>query len=406
MSTVMVKGRCEKARRFGFFICLFVALGWGGGMPGGGEVYAATELDEPAAKDSLSESFTLVDLLAKAEAIVVAEVGEQQERGTPLKVLVSLKNPTGNFGIQWGESTSAPRQKLASEVYKRAEERLDEETARKDRDASKEGTEELVNTNSVVAGGPLYVVVENLKKLPRPGVQALFFLWERVKADGPEKLRYRVNHPQCVYDKAYAATVQAALNNRRMALQQTYLRAWDRERALRIERQRQSDAIKKMEAGHVERGMRMSVLSAKTSLRGDNSLFVGAQFENARAYPQFIYDGLLADYGIRLRKKGEGLESALVIRAPVGRSASGLDRDILALSDAADFAMVKKEGVHTKDLHFNAKEFPVLTTLDGAYILNVFYSSKEDGKNVELLDAEAWTGTLISADIECQFKRP
>lgn len=355
---------------------------------------------KPAGKEASISIYPLAELMAKAEAIVVAEVGKKDSTGVPLSILATLKRPEGQFGVRWGVSTT-PKPRLNPDVYKRAEELLDKEAKSLVKDPKKDQS-----TKPATPLRPLYIVPEGRTRLPRAGIQAMFFLWDRIpglKKDSP--LRYRVAHPQCVYDKNYSPTVQAALNNRRMDARRKYLRPWDRRMALRLEKKRDADRIKSLAPGNLERGLRLQVIKVKRALRGDNTFYVGAKFQNARDYSQLIYDGLLAEFGVRLRKKGAPADSTIILRAAMGPVSGALDRQILAIADAGDFTPIKGRSEYTKDLHFDAREHPVLGSLDGPHVLNVFYTSKEDGKKVEHLDKEAWTGTLISPDAEVVFKR-
>ena len=337
------------------------------------------------AEDPGGEIYTVAELLNRAETIVVAELGLVEGNGTRLNIMEVLKLP----------SSAAPVKLPEKQLLERASDLLNQEaTLRAEREKEKKGPKPLPHP----AGAPaaklpapalpaLAIVAGGRIPLPRPGTQALFFLWERAAPEGDSTLRYRLSHPQGLYGADLAPSVKLSLSRRNPADRERYLREWDERMAKRQALRKDDEVLKKLSAANQESGLRLLAPRPKRSIRDDNTFDVNVRFENSRGYDQAIYDGTVNCFGVRLRKKNAPPEEAVVLRASLKRLAEGLDPATLALVDANDFELVPKNGARSKELHFDAQEHPALAALDGEYVVNVFYVSAQDGKGLEDLPA-------------------
>jgi len=233
-------------------------------------------------------------------------------------------------------------------------------------------------------------------KPPEAGVQNLFFLWERIEAAKDLPLRYRVAHPQCVYETQYAAEVRSELARARTAPRRAYLRPWDAKMATRLAQRQQTEALLQMKPGHSEKGLRMAVRFARPSLLSPGSFDVSVRIENLMDAEQAIYDGPLPSFGVRLRRKETAAEEALVLLAVDEGLRGGPDADILAQVDVNDFVGVPKRDQLIKTLHFGVREHPELEKLEGDFLASAFYISAQDGKGLEGLPGVPWVGALVS----------
>ncbi len=355
----------------------------------------------------IEKIYTLVELLAKAEVIVMGEVGESTDshspnKGAAINVMSVLKAPRSAVNlIKPSQVVADEKSSPESEVRKRAEDLLEKEAQRK-------REEDGLSANEEVAPGKissLSIHPVSIRKLPPKGTQAVFLLWEKKVDVKNGHYAYVLNHPQCVYDRSYAARIQVALRNRHAAAKEGFLRPWDKQMAIRINRREGDEVIKSLEPGNLERGLQLQAIRPRLSVRGGNTFDVTVQFTNTRGIQQYIYDGPMAQFGACLLKKGAPAESTLLLRATERHVTSGLDPEILTIMDATDFVPIKGGRTYSRELHFGANEFPVLATLDGPYVVRFFYTSKRAGKKVEHLSSEAWTGTLVSQESEIVFKR-
>jgi len=76
---------------------------------------------------------------------------------------------------------------------------------------------------------------------------------------------------------------------------------------------------------------------------------------------------------------------------------------VLEITDVTDFSTLKDGGMFSKELFFDAAQFPQLKSLSGEYVLNVFYASQRDGG--DSLEKAAWTGTVMSLDVTLKFEQ-
>ncbi len=324
------------------------------------------------------EIYTFSELLAKAERIVVADVGPLSGASVTLTIRESLKAPEAAPNY-----ISPERMKRAADLL--ANDKLNLPPLPPD---SKPPASMRVRLQNVVA--------------PREGTQAVFFLWERVDAVGGVPT-YLLGHPQCIYDAELASQVKVGLAQPRAVADGRYLRDWDRQAAERQRQGRANDALINAPRGEVVMGLRLVARRPTLSLRGNNGFAITVRVENTRNRAQAIYDGPAGGYGVVLRPKAAQSGGTLVLRQST--SGMGTDSAVLNIADATDFATISADGFLTKELYFDARNAPVLTTLQGDYVLCAFFVSAQTGKGLDI-DNPVWTGTLVSDDIPIRFESP
>lgn len=320
--------------------------------------------------------YNFAELLAKAERIVVAEIGPRQDGANILLVRETIKAPEND-----------PKY-IGPEKLKRAAELL---------------ANDKLDLPPLKVPERLRVTSAHLR-LPPEGTPAIFFLWDPQPRGPQGEPAYLVAHPQCLYELELLAQVKAGAARPRSVADGRYLREWDKEMAARTRQHEAEEALLKMKGGDPVMGLRLSALRPKLSLRRDNSFSVLARVDNTRARSQLIYDGPARGYGVLLRKKGAAGEAgaALILRQTTRNS--GTDSAVLNLADENDFTAVKGESFLAKELFFDAKDFPVLRGLEGQYNLAVFFSTAQDGKGLNL-DGPVWNGTMVSEEVPLQFEK-
>ncbi|MFH0939830.1 MAG: hypothetical protein V1899_11225 [Planctomycetota bacterium] len=314
-------------------------------------------------------------MLKKAEYIVVADVGAANENVSSLTIHQILQAPKKD-----------PKQ-IDPEMLKRAAALLADDKL-------------PLPPAKPTASVPIKVIADKSAKLPPPGAQAIFFLWDKVVSAG-ETLVFRLAHPQCIYDIELLAQIQAGVAQPR-SIPVRYLRDWDRQMADRSKEHALDETLLKATGGEIVMGLRIKALHPIFSVRGDNSFSVLAVIENTRTRRQTIYDGPTSDYGVILRPKDGDASKGIVLHQSVKHLAAVTDKSVLNLPDPTDFALVLGEGSLSKDIFFDSKEFPALKKLQGDYVISVFCVSTQDGKNAEL-EMVAWTGALISEGLPFQI---
>jgi hypothetical protein len=326
-----------------------------------------------------TEFYNLVKLLAQAQRIVVAEIGTPKNGFVTLTVQETLKAPEND-----------PKY-VVPEMFKRAEALLADDKA------------QLPEPQPLKSKAPATILVRagTDVKLPPQGNQALFFLWNQLPSDPGSPPKYRLAHPQCIYDLAVLPQVKLGLNNPRSVADGRYLRDWDAQMATRAKERTGLGALRSLEGGEIVMGLRIKALRPQLALRGDNSFSVNAQIENTLNHDLDIYDGPADGYGVLLRAKNAPPESALILR--LQRSVAGVDAKTLEIVDTTDFVTVPHQGAHDKELFADVAAFPAVAALQGEYLLRVFYSSSKDGHGTDL-QTTAWTGTLLSNDVPLLFK--
>lgn len=363
---------------------------------------AAEENTAPAPKaetagahaGALPEIYTLAELLEKADLIVLGEVAGEDGVGSRIKVLDLLKQPE-DPAVK--KMTDPAREKLA-------EERLALLAAGKEPKAEDAQKEEKLKAATVLPA--LAVEGSGRMRLPAAGTQGLFFLWERIEGSKEVPLRYRLAHPQCLYDPSYAATAKVALARGRFLDRTMYLRDWDEKMARRGAQANADDAIRAHAAGAEEDGMRLKALSPRRSVhRNDNSFSVVVEFENLLGRDVYFFDGMQSNFGVRLRKKDAAPETAVVLRLKLKNVTEGVDGGTLELLDYGDFALLAKGKTCTRTLYFDAPDHPGVKELDGEYLVAGFYASIIDGKGVKNLNTLAWTGTLLTQEVPLAFSK-
>jgi len=342
----------------------------------------ASAEEKSALPQGLERIYTFSELLARAETIVTGEVGEEARGCAPVRVLEWLKGPPDEF--------------KEAILQRRAEEQLAQEAQAKG-GAAGGAAKDVPQPLAVCGCEPL--------RLPKAGTQALLFLWERA-GDAPKgTLRYRLAHPQCVYEFSCAAEVKAELarGRGRDAERRAYLREWDRVMAERLARRRSDAMLRALEAGRPEKGLRLVVRQARPSVLAPNGFNVSVRVENSRDAAQAIYAGPLGGFGVRLRQKDAGPETALVLRLTDPEVTRGVDSQVLALVSSDDFQAVPRNDVLVMDLHVDPKEFPALAGLSGEHLVSAFYTSAQDGKGLEDLPGVPWTGAMASNEVPLTF---
>jgi len=333
--------------------------------------------------------YTFAELLAKAERIVIAEVGPEQDGASVLLVRETLKAPEND-----------PKA-VEPELMKRAAELL---------------ANDKLELPPLKPPASLRAKAENLR-LPAEGTQAIFFLWDKLPGDAKPGPAYRVAHPQCVYEIELLEQVRAGVARPRSVADGRYLREWDKQMAARARQRQANEALLKMKGGDPVMGLRVRALRPTLSLRGDNSFAITVRVENTRSREQLIYDGPGGGYGVLIRPKNAsgdmtrfpavrevGIVSpearGLALRQASG--SSGTDSTVLNLADETDFTSVRGDSFVPKELFFDAKEFPALRRLEGAFTVAVFFSTEQDGRGLELA-GPVWTGVMVSEEVPLQF---
>lgn len=356
----------------------------------------AVEKPAPRAR---TEIYNFQELLSRSERIVVADVGATRDGLTKLSVRETIKAPASDRKI------------VSTDKRKRAADLLNEAAA-----ANPGAGKNQPGVAAALADAPgpaaVYVRAENLT-LPREGVQVLLFLWDTIEAPSADSVAYKASHPQNIYDLDVAPEVRAAANRPRSVGDGRFLRAWDREMAFKLRQREADEALLTQKGGEENGGLKLRAVRPALSLRGGNSFAVTADFENLRAREQALYDGPAGGYGVVLTPVTEGANpgeaaekgEALILRI----SARGLiaDSGVLAISDITDFASISPQGRFTKELFFDARDFPVLERLKGPYRLKVLFSSAHDGRGLDI-GAPVWTGSLLSEELPIIFsgKKP
>lgn len=330
----------------------------------------------------LTEIYRFTELMARSETIAVCEVRSVHVGTARLRVVNWLKGPPAD-AERWLQEA-------------RAKARLDTETRKADPQAKPETDPELDLEIDVIA--PF--------QPPDPGTQNLYFLWDRIEPTKELPLRYRVAHPQCVYEAQYAAEVKTELSRARNAPRRPYLRAWDAKMAVRLAQQAQTSTLLQLKPGHSEKGLRMAVRFVKPSMLSPGSFDLSVRIENLMEAEQAIYDGPLPVFGVRLRPKEVPAEKALVLMAVDEGLTGGPDADVLAMTDVNDFIGVPKRDQVIKTLHFGVREHPELAKLQGEFLASAFYISAQDGKGLEDLPGVPWVGTLVTEEMPVAFAPP
>lgn len=342
----------------------------------------------------LPEIYTLAELLEKADLIVLGEVAGDDGVGARIKVLDLLKQPE-DPAVK--KMTDPAREKLA-------EERLALLAAGKEPAAEDEAKEEKLKAATVLPA--LGVEPSGRMRLPAAGTQGLFFLWERIDGSKETPLRYRLAHPQCLYDPSYAAIAKVAVARGRFLDRTVYLRDWDEKMARRAAVANADGAIRAHAAGAEENGMRLKALSPRRSVhRNDNSFSVVVEFENLLARDVYFFDGMQSNFGVRLRRKDAAPETAIVLRMKLKNVTEGVDGGTLELLDYGDFALLAKGKTCTRTLYFDAPDHTGVKDLDGEYLVAGFYTSTVDGRGVKNLNTLAWTGTLLTQEVPLAFSK-
>ena len=324
------------------------------------------------------EFYNLFELLNKTERIVVADIGPTEKGLTSLRVQQTLKAPE-----------SDPKY-MDPERFKRAEALLNDNKL------------QLAPLPALHAPSTLKIIAGEHIKLPPEGTQAIFFLWERLQGDGgADAHTYNLSHPQCMYDAELLPQVKAGLSRPRSKADGMYLREFDHQMALRVKQREADDALANAKSGEVVLGFSISAIRPVPSMRGDNSFGVTAQIKNTRSRSQALYDGPAGGYGVILRAKG-ATEPGVVLRAVMKNLATGVDNNVLELTDVTDFATVSGNGGISKELFFDSKDYPILRKFKGAYSVCVFYTSTRDGQGMQL-EEPVWTGRLVSDTVPISF---
>src|SRR4051812_42165413 len=128
----------------------------------------------PAAPPPL-EIYNFSELLAKADRIVLAEVGAEADG------FITLINP------QYLKAPKRDPKQVDPDMLKRAADLLADEKA-KVAPAAPKGPQ------------PLRIAVAKGQKLPQAGTQSIFFLWDKLPDSEKGELTYKAAHPQNVYD--------------------------------------------------------------------------------------------------------------------------------------------------------------------------------------------------------------
>jgi len=320
----------------------------------------------------LTRIYRFSELMARSETIAACEVRSAGVGSARLRVMAWLKGPPEDAGRWLQEHRAA---------------------ARLSKEAAKDG-------KPTDAEPELDIEIEIIApfKPPEVGTQNLFFLWERIKGTEDLPLRYRVAHPQCVYEMPYAAEVRSELARARTAPRRAYLRPWDAKMAARLAQRREKESLLGLKPGHAEKGLRMAVRFAKARLLSPGSFDISVRVENLMDTERAIYDGPIPSFGVRLRRKGASPEEALVLMAVDGGLRGGPGADILARVDVNDFIGVPRQDHLIKTLHFGVREHPELSKLKGEFLASAFYINARDGKGIDGLPGVPWVGTLVSEE--------
>ena len=331
-------------------------------------VFAAQD-DAGAARKRL-EIYNFAALVSKADRIVVADVGPSKDGAFALVVRETLKAPETD-----SKSVDAARLKRAADLL----------------------ANDKLNLPPLAKAPPqnLTVVPENLK-LPGEGTQAIFFLWDSM-GDG----KYRLAHPQCIYDLELLPQVRVGAARPRSVADGRFLRDWDKQMAEKIRQRDAEDELLKMKPGEEVLGLRLSMIRPALSLRGNNSFSLTAQIENTRSRDQSIYDGPAGGFGVILRPKNGGDDARPIVLRQSTKDI-GADNAVLNIADMTDFSIVRPKVAITRELFFDGQEIPALRQLQGEYIVRLFFIAQQDGRGLDL-DAPAWTGSLVSEDKVLKF---
>ncbi len=327
------------------------------------------------------EILNFSQLIDKAERIVLAEIGERKDGRVAITPLEVLKAP------------AAPETgRVTPEMIKLAEELL-----------KKEGGKGPAR-KPVVKDEPITLVLTPEQKLPA-GEQALFFLWEPEKVEEGAGPAYSVRHPQCMYDAELTPQVRAAILKPRSISDGRFLRSWDQNAAQRLARRKADEDLKKLPLGETVQGIAMSCVRPSLSLRGDGTFLITTRLFNHFGKELQVYDGPASSYGAILRAKDDPAEKAMILRLG---GFEGVDASALNITSMLDFAGIAGGDYLPREHTFDAKKFPILKTLNGKYLVRTFYTNAHDGivkgRPQDSLESPAWTGTIVSKEVELEFK--
>lgn len=351
----------------------------------GGLARAGAEEAAGAGAGTGIEIYNFLQLIDKAERIVLGEIGERKDGRVAIATLETLKAPA---------LAAREGQKISPEAYALAEERLKSGKAGAaggGKDAQKEpGLTLLVNAEM---------------RLPPAGVQAVFFLWHGEKADDEAAGTFTIRHPQCIYDVNVLPQVRAAIFKPRSISDGRYLRDWDRRAAEKLAQRKADDELKHLPAGETVLGMRLDCVRPQLALRGDNSFLVKTNLNNIFGKELLVYDGPAGAYGAILRAKDAPPEKSIVLRLG---GFEGIDPVALNVTTLLDFESIQGNQLLSREHSFDVPKFPILKTLTGTYLLKMFYINTHDGmikeRPKEGLESAAWTGILVSKEASLEFK--
>ena len=335
------------------------------------------------------EIYNFLQLIDKAERIVLGEIGERKDGRVTISTLETLKEPARQ---------NREGQKISPEAYALAEERLKNDKA----GATGGGKDAQKEQDKKETGLTLLVNAE--MRLPPAGVQALFFLWHTEKTEDDAAGTFTIRHPQCIYDANLLPQVRAAIFKPRSISDGRYLRDWDRRAADKLAQRKADDELKHLPAGETVLGMRLDCVRPQLALRGDNSFLVKTNLNNIFGKELLVYDGPAGAYGAILRAKDAPPEKSIVLRLG---GFEGIDPVALNVTTLLDFESIQGNQLLSREHVFDVQKFPILKTLSGTYLLKMFYINTHDGiikqRPKEGLESPAWTGTLITKEASIEF---
>ena len=354
--------------------------------------------------------YSFAKLIDKAERILLGEIGETRDGVTTISVLETLKEP------------ATPEPKLSENDFKEAEKLLAVEADRV-KNGSPAGQpldppSATKQTPKKAAKSPDKVEVETAPGilLPHKGVQVVFFLWDRADKAGavqaapdvPAKPvaaetavpRYRLAHPQAIYEPSVTNRIKTALFNPRSIADGRYLRDWDRKAAEKLAQRKADEELVKLPPGEAVQGMKLEVLLAHVLMQGDNSFQCTTHLVNIFSKEQTVYDGPAPCYGVILRAKDKPVDEAYVLHI---NNFESTDVATLNITNMTDFESLDPNKILPHEQMLDAARHKILKTLSGPYMLRAFYVNSRDGKKDGV--NPAWTGTLVSSEIPIEFKK-
>lgn len=361
------------------FFCLWLT---------GSLLFSVLSFSLPASEEGrpqiLTSIFPYSELLARAETIAVCEVRHTRAGNARLVVIEWLRGPPEDVRAKFEE------RRAAALLTQEAEEK-------------KDGAKVAPQATET----DLDIGIEVIAPFdpPKAGTQNLYFLWERLEPAKDLPLRYRVAHPQCVYEALYSAEVKNELSRARTAPRRHYLRDWDERMATRLLQQQRTAGLLQLKPGHAEKGLRLTFRFAKSSLLSRGSFDLSFNIENLLDAEQAIYDGPMPVFGVRMHRKDAPNEQPVVLFATEAED-SRVGADVLSLVDLNDFVGVPKNDRLIKTLHFEVRDHPVLAGLSGEFVACAFYSSTQDGNGIENLPGVPWVGTLVSDEGSLTIQAP